>query len=242
MRKIIFVIGIILLINVIMLAAVSSTHHGHTIQAALSAVILLYAAFYKKIPRKIHIGAGAACVIPVLFTAFLAVYGNSGRVDYNEDVVIVLGAGLHNGQVGNHLAARLDTALDYLRRNPEAIVIVCGGLGANQPVTEAEAMAHYLIARGVSPENILLEDQSTTTFENLVFAKEILTERFPSGFRAALITNDFHIFRAEILAKQNGIDANPMGAPTPWHSWTVNYLREMLAIVNMWVFGSGHTN
>jgi hypothetical protein len=41
------------------------------------------------------------------------------------------------------------------------------------------------------------------------------------------------------LAQQNGIDANPLGAPTPWHSWTVNHLREMLAILNMWIFGQG---
>jgi uncharacterized SAM-binding protein YcdF (DUF218 family) len=237
MRLIIFAIGILLLTNVVILAVVSSTHHGHTIQAALSVATLLYAAFYCKIPRNVHIAAGAACAIPVIFAAFLMIYGNIDHADYGEDVVIVLGAGLQDGQVGAHLAARLDTALDYLRRNPQALVIVCGGLGASQPVTEAEAMARYLIERGVPPENILLEDRSTTTYENLIFAGEILENRFPDGFRAALITNDFHIFRASVLAQENGIDASPRGAPTPWHSWTVNYLREILAIVNMWVFG-----
>jgi len=237
MRKIIFAIGILLSVNVAVLAIFSSMHHGHTIQAALSAAILLYAALYNKIPRKFHIAIGIATTIPVISVIFLMVYGNISRVNYTEDVVIVLGAGLHNGQVGDHLAARLDTALDYLQRNPQVMVIVCGGLGANQPVTEAEAMAQYLIAHGVTRENILLEDRSTNTYENLVFANEILKEHFPDGFTAALITNDFHIFRAETLAQQNGINANPRGAPTPWHSWTVNYLREMLAIVNMWVFG-----
>ncbi|MCL2377258.1 MAG: YdcF family protein, partial [Defluviitaleaceae bacterium] len=140
MRKIIFAIGALLLINVILLG-LAAWHHGHTIQVALAAAILLYAAFFHKIPRKIHIAIGAACVVPVVFTAFLAIYGNLGYVNYNEDVVIVLGAGLRDGEVGGHLASRLDTALDYLARNPQAMVIVCGGLGANQPVTEAEAMA-----------------------------------------------------------------------------------------------------
>ena len=237
MRIVIFAIGALLLANVAVLAFTTSTHHGHTIQAALSAAILLYAAFYNKIPRRLHIATAAACTIPVIFVAFLAIYGNIRHVDYNEDVVIVLGAGLTGGEVGSHLAARLDTALEYLQRNPHAMVIVCGGLGINQPNTEAEAMARYLIARGVPPENIILEDRSTSTYENLTFAKEILADYFPDGFRAALVTNDFHIFRAARLAQQNGIDANPMGAPTPWHSWPVNYLREMLAIVNMWVFG-----
>jgi len=218
------------------LALTTSTHHGHTIQAALSAVVLLYGVFYNKIPRKLRIATYIAATIPLIAVAFLAIYGNIRHVDYTEDVVIVLGAGLTSGRVGNHLANRLDTALDYLERNPYALVIVCGGLGANQPVTEAYAMAQYLIARGVPPENILLEDRSTTTYENLAFANEILSARFPSGFSAALVTNDFHIYRAAQLAQQNGIDANPLGAPTPWHSWTVNYLREMLAIINMWVF------
>ena len=225
-----------MLINVMWLALTTSTHHGHTIQAALSAVILLYGVFYNKIPRKLRIATYIAATIPIIAVAFLAIYGNIRHVDYTEDVVIVLGAGLTSGRVGSHLANRLDTALDYLERNPQALVIVCGGLGANQPVTEAYAMAQYLIARGVPPENILLEDRSTTTYENLAFAYEILSARFPDGFSAALVTNDFHIYRATQLAQQNGIDANPLGAPTPWHSWPVNYLREMLAIVNMWVF------
>jgi len=237
MRIIIFAIGILLLLNVTVLAFTTSTHHGHTIQAALSAVVLLYAVFFNKLPPRFRIATYIAAIIPLVFVVFLAIYGNINHVDHNEDVVIVLGAGLTSGRVGNHLAARLDTALDYLQHNPEAIVIVCGGLGANQPVTEAYAMAQYLIARGVPPENILLEDRSTTTYENLIFAKDILAEHFPNGFTAALVTNDFHIFRAGHLAQQNGIDANPLGAPTPWHSWTVNYLREMLAIINMWVFG-----
>ena len=235
MRVLSLITGVLLLANLVVLAIFSSTHHGHTIQAALSVVILLYAAFYHKIPRKLHIATWITAAIPVIFVFFLMIYGNISHVDYTEDVVIVLGAGLHNGQVGDHLALRLNTALDYLSRNPQAIVIVCGGLGQGQPVTEAEAMARYLIARGVPPENILLEDRSTNTYENLAFAKTILTDHFPDGFSAALVTNDFHIFRATNLAQQNGINANPMGAPTPWYSLTVNYLREMLAIVNMWI-------
>jgi len=222
---------------VAILAFTTSTHHGHTIQAALSAVLLLYAAFYHKLPPKLRLATYIAAAIPLAFVIFLAIYGNISRADYTEDVVIVLGAGLTSGRVGNHLAARLDTALEYLARNPDAMVIVCGGLGANQPVTEAYAMALYLTERGIPPQRILLEDASTTTQENLAFAYVILQDHFGRDFSAALVTNDFHIFRATILANQNGIDAAPMGAPTPWHSWTVNYLREILAIINMWIFG-----
>ncbi|MCL2574651.1 MAG: YdcF family protein [Defluviitaleaceae bacterium] len=237
MRILILAIGILLALNVIALATFSSIHHGHTIQAILSAVILLYAAFYNKLPKKFHIATHIVAAIPVTFVLFLMIYGNISHVNHQEDVVIVLGAGLHNGEVGDHLALRLNTALSYLSYNPQAMVIVCGGLGTGQPHTEAYAMARYLTTRGIPPERILLEDRSTNTYENLAFAKEILAAHFPYGFTAALVTNDFHIFRAAQLANQVGIDATPLGAPTPWHSLTVNYLREMLAIINMWIFG-----
>jgi|GEM_PF-124097 len=234
MKIILLVVGTLSFVNVAVLFLVSSVHHGHIIQVAVSIGIILYALLYNRMPRKIHIATGIACAIPVAFVVFLAVYGNMNHVNYNEDVVIILGAGLRsNEEPSSHLESRLDTALAYLSQNPDALVIVCGGLGVGRTITEAESMARYLQARGIPPERIILEGKSTTTYENLVFAKEILDEHFPDGFRAVLITNDFHIRRAATLARHIGIDVNPLGAPTPWYSLAANYLREILATINM---------
>jgi len=131
----------------------------------------------------------------------------------------------------------LDTAVMYLNRNPNAIVVVSGGLGAGRNITEAEAMSRYLVAQGISPERILKEGASTSTYENLSFSNEILTEYFPNGFRAVIVTNDFHIFRATQQAQSLDIDAVGLGASTPWHSFAANYLREILAIINFLIFG-----
>ena len=84
----------------------------------------------------------------------------------------------------------------------------------------------------------MLEEKSTSTVENLAFAKEILDEHFPEGFRAVVITSDFHIFRAVRTARFVGMDVGSMGAYTDWYTWPINYMREMLAIMNFRLFTS----
>jgi len=207
---------------------------GFVMQAVISVCLILYALFFRRIPKKIHALAVILCLIPVVFALFLGIYGNVSNVDYSEDAVIVLGAGVHGETVSKPLARRLDAAINYWEQNTDSRIVVCGGLGNRAAITEAEAMARYLTARGVPMESILLEDQSTSTYENLSFAQEILNDNFPDGFRAVIITNDFHIYRALRTAQHIGIPAGHVGAYTDWYTWPANYLREMLAVINMW--------
>ena len=212
---------------------------GFQIQLVLSILVFVYAIFFDKIHRYIHIALLILASIPLLFVGFLAIYGNTSNATYTEDVIIVLGAGINGETVSRPLALRLDTALEHFHRNPNAIIITTGGLGERASITEAEAMARYLIARGVPEEQILLENYSTSTVENLSFAKAILEEHFPDGFTASLITNDFHLFRSVQTARSLGIYPTRTGAATPRHSIPANYLRELLAIVNFWFFPGG---
>ena len=238
-RIVLLIAGLLLLANLILLSFVSNRTMGFFLQGALSIAMILYALLFdwiSQVSKKIHLIVGVLCLIPVVFVSFLFIYGNVSNVDHSEDVVIVLGAGLRGEGVGRPLASRLDTAIAYWNENPDAYIIVCGGLGSGARITEAEAMFRYLTARGIPPERIILEDQSTSTYENLKFAREILDEYFPDGFRAVVVTNDFHIYRAVQIARQAGIDAGHLGAPTTWYTWPMNYLREMLAVVNQWVF------
>jgi len=237
LRLALLIIGIFSLSNVIFMYRVANPTIGFTLQAILSVCIIGYAFFLHKLPKWFHIALGAIAAIPLVFTLFLAIYGNTSDADYTEDVVIVLGAGIHGERVSRPLAHRLDAALVYWNENPDAIIVVTGGLGNRATITEAEAMARYLIARGVSETQIIREELSTSTYENLVFAKELLAEDFPDGFRAVLVTNDFHIYRAVRTARQAGIEPSRIGAYTDWYTWPVNYLREMLAVFNLWVFG-----
>jgi len=238
-RILLILAGIVSLLNVAILHRMSNPNIGFTVQAVLSVGVIVYAAFLHKIPKKIHIAVGFLCLIPLLLVLFLFTYGNVSNVDFTEDVVIVLGAGLRgDNSVGRPLARRLDAAIVYFDQNPEVYIVVTGGLGDRAEITEAEAMAGYLIERGVPEAQILLEDRSTTTHENLLFAKGILEDAFPDGFSAVLITNDFHVYRAVRTARQVGIDVNRIGAYTDWYTWPVNYLRETLAVFNFWLFAA----
>ena len=237
-RIVLVLIGILSLANVLLLTRISNPTVGFTLQGVLSVGLIVYALLLRKLPKWVHFAMGGIAVIPLVFALFLAIYGNVSNADYTEDVVIVLGAGIHGEQVSRPLARRLDTAIDHWRRNPEVTIVVTGGLGNRAVITEAEAMARYLMARGVPEAQILREGLSTSTYENLIFAKEILDEVFPDGFSAVVITNDFHIYRAVRTARHAGLnDVRRSGAETAWYTWPTNYLREMLAVISLWVFG-----
>ncbi|MCL2387112.1 MAG: YdcF family protein [Defluviitaleaceae bacterium] len=238
MNKVFLIIGILAFLNFLVLLFVTGIHFGHVFLGISSVAVIGYGLIFDKIPQWVHITIWTVCVVPIALSGFLAVYGRTTNLDYTEDVVIVLGAGLrHDEEVGTHLATRLDTAIIYLNQNPNAIVITSGGLGAGRTITEAEAMSRYLIRHGIAPERIIQEGKSTSTHENLVFSNEILSSYFPDGFRAVLVTNDFHIYRSVRTARNIGINVTPLGAPTPWHTIAANYARETLAVLHMWVFG-----
>jgi len=221
--------------NAVFLFRVSNPTIGFALQLVLALFIVAYAVFFNRIHRNVHIGLWLCSLIPITFVLFLFTYGNISNATHEEDVVIVLGAGIMGENVTRPLAHRLNTAFELWQQNPDTYIIVTGGLGNRATITEAEAMARFLYRRGVPREKILLEELSTSTYENLTFAKEILNIHFPDGFSAVLVTNDFHIYRAVQTARAVGLDVTRKGAYTDWYTWPVNYLREMLAVVNMWV-------
>jgi len=236
-RIILFVAGALLLLNALIILPMINPTIGWYLQLALSVALIAYAALFKKIPRKLHITAACLSLIPAVFVGFLAVYGNVNRVDHTEDAVVVLGAGVRGETVSRLLAHRLNAAADYWQQNPQAYIIVTGGLGNRATITEAEAMARFLVERhGIPRERILLEDQSTSTYENLIFTRAILEERLQrDDFRVVIVSNDFHMYRAQRLARQLGLEAGRIGARTDWYTWPVNYLREMTAVLNAWL-------
>jgi len=232
-KLILITLGALLLINVGFMYAVANPTIAFHLLVVLALALILYGIFYNKLSRKIHIIIGSACAIPLAFVLFLFIYGNVSNVTYAEDVVIILGAGVRGEAVSRPLASRLDTAIEYWNQNPAAYIVVTGGLGNLATITEAEAMSRYLIRRGIPENQIILEENSTSTYENLIFAREILlNEHFPNGFNAVLVTNDFHIYRAVRTARRAGIEVNRIGAYTDWYAWPVNYMREMLAVLN----------
>lgn len=187
--------------------------------------------------RRLAYGALSLCAGFIIMILFLAVYGKTDNATYNEDAVIVLGAGVKGEYVTPLLAYRLLKAVDFSKRNPNAVIIVSGGQGPDEDISEALAMERYLIARGVPPEKIIKEDASTSTYENLLFSKEILDSIFGDSYKVTVVTNDFHIFRAAGIAGKLGLTATHLHSNTKWSTMPLNYTRECLALVKFWVFG-----
>lgn len=116
-------------------------------------------------------------------------------------VILVLGACIRGKQITGSLKRRLDKALLYLHDNPETLVIVSGGKGKGEEVTEAFAMQEYLLENGLPDERIVMEDRSRTTKENLLFSKELLKREEE---KIGIVTNNFHLYRSLKLAKAVG--------------------------------------
>lgn len=177
---------------------------------------------------------GAACVF--LFGSMgLFLYGTNDSATYDEDCVIVLGAGIKGEQILSALQYRLDKAIEYSGKNPKALIVVTGGQGINESVTEAYAMEKYLLAHNIPKDRIILEERATSTYENLLFSKEILDTRLKSGYKAAIITNGFHIFRAARFASLVGLDSSHLHADILWYNAPLNYVREVLAVIKMFI-------
>lgn len=153
------------------------------------------------------------------------------RVDY--DYIIVLGCGLINGdQVSRLLGDRLDKAYKVFDRSMSACKIICsGGQGPDETVSEAEAMKNYLIeTHGVSPKDIILEDRSVNTMENLKNSQAIIQKR---GGRqlCAIVSSGYHIMRADIYASRLNFPATGIGAHTALYYWPSAMIREYAALV-----------
>lgn len=153
--------------------------------------------------------------------------------DQPVDMVIVLGAGLKHDRPSPTLERRIARAAEYLRAHEHTPVIVCGGVGRGQTRSEAEAIRDGLVASGVGADRIVLEARSTSTDENLRFAKELAARAEPIalGPRALIVTSNYHVGRAKILARRNGFVPFGLPAETPWYVLPNAALRESLAIV-----------
>lgn len=159
---------------------------------------------------------------------------------YKQDYLIVLGAGLLNGEkVTPLLSRRINRAIQFAlkqkakgRKMPK--LIMSGGQGNDEKVPEAQAMADYAISRGISPDMILLEDQSKNTYQNMLFSKELATKDFGSpDFRAKFFSNNYHIFRAGLYAKMAGLNVNGVGCYTRLYFLPNAVIREFAGVFVM---------
>ena len=157
-----------------------------------------------------------------------AIVADVTRADY----VLVLGAGIRGEQIPPLLEKRLNCALNYLHTYPDAQTILSGGQGRGETITEAEAMKRYLLQHGVAESRIITEDKATSTFENVRYTQSILSQKDDmENARLIIISNDFHLFRAIMLAQRLGLDASGLACRTALIDIPHCYIREYFAVI-----------
>ena len=145
------------------------------------------------------------------------------------DYVVVLGAGLMGKKVTPLLAARINRGIEVYRRNPGSKIIMSGGQGPDEEIPEAVAMAKYAEEKGVPKKDIIVEDKSKTTRENLIFSHRLIK----SDSRFAIVTNSYHVYRALVLAKRLGLQCIGYGAKTKWYFTLNAFVREFIAYLTI---------
>lgn len=148
----------------------------------------------------------------------------------NADYIVVLGSGIIGKKVTPLLAARIERGMELLYSNPNAVLIMSGGQGPGEDIPESVAMAAYAVGKGVDAERIIMEQKSVSTEENLLFSRKLMDKEAP---KIVIVTTAYHVFRALILAKQQGLKCVGFGAKTKWY-FTLNALiREFVGYLRL---------
>lgn len=155
---------------------------------------------------------------------------------YDKDYLIILGCKVkEDGTLYPLIRGRVDRAIAFYKKQLEktgkkAVFVPSGGQGSDESVSEAEAMKRYLLQQGIPEEQILAEDQSKNTLQNMRFSKKLIEERTQNA-KVAFSTTNFHVFRSGIIARQNDFEPDGMGSPTKWYFWPNAYMREVIGMM-----------
>lgn len=163
--------------------------------------------------------------------------GAKGDPTDHADLLVVLGAGL-NGMVPSAvLTSRLKVTYDYMTAHPDCMAILTGSQGDNELRTEASAMAEYLIDRGIAPDRLILEEEAHNTAQNIKFSVALMEQLDLMDSTVMVVSNEFHLYRAECIFERYDMDVYSLPAPTPKIGLIPlnSYVREYCSVVVMYI-------
>lgn len=191
------------------------------VMLGISALFLLFGVMNvlkKRLPRLMKVLHTIAWIlliavlIAAVITGYFVVRAGSGAEDTESDYVIVLGAGVNGNTPSRSLRERLLSAQDYLTNHPDTTAILSGGKGDNENITEALCMFNWLTENGIPAEQLRMEDQATTTEENIRYSLDLIeAETGVRPTKCAVLSSSYHLYRASLLAQKEGLEM--LGVP-----------------------------
>ncbi len=178
-------------------------------------------------------------LVVVTITEAVIIFASFGSPGTQVDYLVVLGAKVNPNGPSVSLWDRIHAAYTYLEANPDAIAIVSGGQGSDEPMSEAACMYQKLTELGIAPERIWIEDRATSTWENLQFSLDLIEN--VTGTRPdtlGVVSSEYHMFRASLFADACGVDFVGIPAKTSRPSQMINhFMREVAGVWHYIILG-----
>lgn len=155
---------------------------------------------------------------------------SANQLPTESSTLVVLGCRVYGERPSRMLTQRMNRAYEYMRENPDINCVLSGGQGEGEDISEAECMYRYLTQRGIAPERLFKEDKSTSTRENLRFSAELIKKQnLPRSI--TIVTHEFHMLRARIIAEKLGIKAFALSTPTSWWLLPTYWVRDVCGVI-----------
>lgn len=245
-------VGGLLLTHSIYLVLVKVTHLGVIVPALIGMMMMLSPWLAE--PFEIWLGKspfrgrlwriaklGFVFWLMTLVVYFAVLIRSHAQIDtvFRPELIVILGSSTLNSQPSPTLVERLRLGYELALVSPGAMVVVSGGVDFRQTVSEAQVMKDYLIRLGLDESRIVIEDESTSTYENLLFtARKLQTLKVDQQARMIIVTSDFHTQRSELIAARVGWkEVRSAGATTPLYMRYNTWIREYFACLSGWLLG-----
>ncbi|MCQ4087793.1 YdcF family protein [Saccharibacillus sp. JS10] len=197
---------------------------------------------YEQLAFPIAIVATITAYLGFVFLCYLvsSILYNLVRPRVPRDYIVVLGAGINGTKVTPLLAGRLNRGISFSKKqvglgHAAPTFVVSGGKGSDEQISEAAAMRNYLLEQGIPDEQIKMEDKSINTLQNMRFSKKIMDEASGEGtYTCVFATNNFHLFRAGVYARQAGLNGDGIGSKTAFYYLPNAFIREYIAILTLY--------
>lgn len=173
------------------------------------------------------------CIL--IATIIVAIISVKKKIDKNKDYIIILGCQIRkDGTLPPLLKGRVDRAIDFRNEQlketgKDLIFVPSGGQGSDEIMPEGEAIKNYLLEQGINKKNILVEDKSTSTYENIKYSYKLINNK---NANIAFSTTNYHVLRAGLTATEQGLKLDGLGSKTKSYFWVNAFVREFIGTLN----------